>query len=290
LEGMSGGPDFSRVDLEDILGDVFGQFFGNMGMGGIGNMGRRNARSGPQRGDDIQYDIEIPFDVACFGGEKTVKLRRDETCIKCDGNGIEPGMSHATCRQCNGSGAIIEVARTPLGAMQRHQVCPACGGNGIDPSSVCRTCGGKGTSSEVREVSIKVPAGCADGNNLRVRGEGDKGVKGGPSGDLYIAVRVLPSTEFSRMGFDIYTESKLDIIEAVLGTTLVVRTIDSETEVKVPAGTQPGTRLRIKGRGVPKLGKQGARGDHYITIKVVVPKNISSKKRSKFEELQQIDD
>merc|ERR1719414_2201064 len=147
----------------------------------------------------------------------------------------------------------MQVMQTPLGVMQTQGVCPACGGNGLDPSCICPSCRGKGTSPVVKEVSVKVPAGCADGNQLRVRGEGDKGSQGGPAGDLYIAVKVTKSKDFLRDGFDIYTESEIDICDALLGTTLKVKTIDGPAEIKVPSGTQPETRMRIKGRGVPKL-------------------------------------
>jgi len=179
--------------------------------------------------------------------------------------------------------------QTPLGIMQTQQVCPSCGGNGIDPSAVCQSCRGKGTKPEVKEVQVKVPAGCAEGNQLRVRGEGDKGTKGAPPGDLYIAVKVQASREFQREGFDIYTESSISIYDALLGTTVTVRTIDGQAEIKVPPGTQPETRMRIRSRGVPKLGKPGERGDHYITMKVEVPRALSPQQRGLVEQLRDLE-
>jgi len=290
VAGMGGGQDFTTVNLEDILGDVFGSFFGGVGgMGGMGGMGaqqRRGNPRGPQKGADLQCEVEFPFEVACFGGERTVTVRREEVCTACNGQGVKPNVSNSKCRQCDGSGVVFQVMQTPLGVMQQQMVCPSCGGSGIDPSALCTSCQGKGTKPEVKEVSVKVPAGCAEGNQLRVRREGDKGTKGGTPGDLYIAVKVEPSRDFEREGFDINTESTISIFDAVLGTSLKVRTIDGDAEIRVPAGTQPDTRMRIRGRGVPKLGKPGERGDHYITVKVEVPRTLSSKQQQLVEDLR----
>jgi len=170
--------------------------------------------------------------------------------------------------------------------METQQACPACGGSGIDPSALCPSCRGKGTKPEIKEVVVKVPAGCASGNQLRVRGEGDKGQKGGPAGDLYIAVKVRDSPEFTRDGFDIYTECEVSVFDAMLGTAKVVKTIDGELEFKIPGGTQPETRMRIRNHGVPKLGKKGERGDHYVIVKVSVPRDLSKTQRKILEELK----
>eukprot|EP00434_Breviolum_minutum_P003777 symbB.v1.2.003326.t1/scaffold171.1/size348550/3 len=159
-----------------------------------------------------------------------------------------------------------------FGVSTRNQVCPRCNGDGIDPESLCPSCRGKGTKPSQQTVTVKVPAGCNTGNQLRLRGEGDKGPKKGPNGDLYIGVKVEPSRDFQREDFDIYTESEISVFDSILGTSIKVKTIDGDADIKVPAGTQPETRLRIRGRGVPKLGKPQERGDHYITIKVNVPR------------------
>lgn len=292
VEGFGrGGPDISAMNLEDILGDVFSQFFSGGMPGGMGGMGGRGSRgrqqTGPQKGADLQCEVEFPFQTACFGGDKTVQVRREESCQECTGSGVKPDAGVSQCRQCNGSGVTVQVMTTPLGVMQTQQVCPSCTGTGIDPSALCSTCRGKGTKPEVKEVTVKVPAGCADGNQLRVRGEGDKGSKGAPAGDLYIAVKVQPSNEFLREGFDISTESSVNVCDAMLGTSVTVRTIDGDAEIKVPAGTQPETRMRIRNRGVPKLGKRGERGDHYVTIKVEVPRVLSADQKQKVKELRE---
>lgn len=293
VQGMGGGPDLSSLNLDDILGDVFSQFFGmgGQGMGGMGGMGgrqrTRGAPRGPQKGSDLQCEVEFPFEVACFGGERPVQVRREETCQTCTGTGLKKDAGNKTCRQCQGSGVTVQVMSTPLGVMQTQQVCPSCTGSGVDPSATCSDCRGKGTKAEVKEVSVKVPAGCDNGNQLRVRGEGDKGSRGGPAGDLYIAVKVQPSQEFQREGSDIYTESSINIYDAMLGTSIKLRTIDGDAEIKVPEGTQPETRMRIRGRGVPKLGKQGERGDHYITMKVEVPRNLNEKQKKLVADLKE---
>lgn len=291
--GGGGGPDLSGMNLEDILGDVFGSFFGGGGgmggMGGMGGRGRRGVPQGPQKGSDLQSEVTFPFEVACFGGERKIQVRREETCQPCTGSGIRAGAGASKCSQCNGMGVVVQVMQTPLGVMQTQGVCPACTGGGIDPSAFCSSCRGKGTKPEVKEVTVKVPAGCNQGNQLRVRGEGDKGQKSGPAGDLYIAVSVNSSTDFEREGFDIYTESNLNIFDAMLGTTLNVKTIDGDAEIKVPAGTQPETRMRIRGRGVPKLGKPNERGDHYVTIKVTVPRSLNSEQTKLVQELKTLE-
>lgn len=289
--GAGGGPDMSSVNLEDLLGDLFGSAFGGGGMGGFGGMGgrgqQRARRDGPQKGSDLQSEVEFPFEVACFGGERKVQVRREEVCTACGGNGMRKDATETRCRTCNGQGATLQVMQTPLGVMQTQQVCPSCRGSGVDPSAVCTSCRGKGTQTEIKEVSVKVPAGVDDGNQMRVRGEGDKGVKGGPPGDLYITARVKPSPNFDRQGADIYTEATIDVFEAILGTTVKVETIDGDAEIKVPVGTQPETRMRIRNRGVPKLGRNGERGDHYINVKVVVPKSLSPDQRKLVESLKE---
>eukprot|EP00931_Biecheleriopsis_adriatica_P007366 TRINITY_DN108656_c0_g1_i1.p1 TRINITY_DN108656_c0_g1~~TRINITY_DN108656_c0_g1_i1.p1 ORF type:complete len:470 (+),score=90.98 TRINITY_DN108656_c0_g1_i1:125-1534(+) len=287
VSGLGGGPDLSGMNLEDILGDVFGSFFN--GAASTSGRPRRGPAKGPTKGSDLQCEVEFPFEVACFGGQRPVQVRREETCGDCGGTGIRDGAEKSkSCRNCKGSGVTMQVMQTPLGVMQTQQVCATCNGSGIDPTAVCASCRGKGTKPDVAEVSVKVPAGCDNGNQLRVRGEGDKGTRGGTAGDLYIAVKVLPSEEFHREGFDIYNENAISIFDAMLGTTVKVRTIDGDADIKVPAGTQPETRMRIRGRGVPKLGKEKERGDHYVTMKVEVPRNLNDEQQKLVAQLQEI--
>ena len=248
LSGMSAGPDLSEVDLDDILGDVFSSFFGgrpNAGVGGAGvGGGAAHARKGgrtrarrkrAEKGSDLQCKVEVPFEVACFGGRHVVHINREEACDSCQGQGVTPGEEkHQQCRRCEGSGVIAQFLQTPLGGMQTQQVCPKCKGSGIDPSATCQSCGGKGTKSKVCEVAVTIPVGCNAGSKLRVRGEGDKGARGGPPGDLYITLKIGQSDEYVRDGTDIYNERVISVFDAMLGTSFQIRTVDGEgVSVKV---------------------------------------------------------
>mmetsp|Transcript_53505 Transcript_53505/g.100305 ORF Transcript_53505/g.100305 Transcript_53505/m.100305 type:complete len:467 (+) Transcript_53505:28-1428(+) len=285
MGGGMGGAGMGGMGLEELLSQMFGGMGG--GMGGMGGMGgRRQRERGPQKGSDLQLEVTIPFLTACFGGEQKVDIRREELCDTCNGSGAKPGVGPTACKTCGGSGVVMQVMQTPFGVMQTQQVCPSCNGDGIDPSAVCGTCKGKGTVPLRQQVTVKVPAGCNTGNQLRLRGEGDKGSKKGPAGDLYIGVKVEPSPDFQREDFDIYTESTISVFDAILGTSIKVKTIDGDAEIKVPKGTQPETRLRIRGRGVPKLGKSQERGDHYITVKVNIPRDLSADEEEKVSELR----
>ncbi|CAE7202236.1 dnaJ [Symbiodinium sp. CCMP2456] len=294
LSGMSSGPDLSDVDLDDILGDVFSSFFGGRPNGGVGGTGvgggaaharkggrTRARRKRAEKGSDLQCKVEVPFEVACFGGRHVVHINREETCEACQGEGVTPGEEkHQQCRRCGGSGVIAQFLQTPLGGMQTQQVCPKCKGSGIDPSATCQSCGGKGTKSKLCEVAVSIPVGCNAGSKLRVRGEGDKGARGGPPGDLYITLKIGQSDEYVRDGTDIYNERVISVFDAMLGTSVQIRTVDGKgVSVKVPAGTQPGTTMRLQGRGVPKLGLEGERGDHYVTLRVEVPYHLDDRQR-----------
>ena len=250
LSGMSSGPDLSEVDLDDILGDVFSSFFGGrprgddggfegVGFGGAAAArGRRSSRARgrkarAQRGADLECKVEIPFQVACFGGRHVVHINREEVCETCNGHGINPGAEKTQqCRKCEGSGVTVRFMQTPLGGMQTQQVCSKCKGSGIDPAATCSACGGKGTQSMRREVAVNIPVGCNAGSKLRVRGEGDKGARGGPPGDLYIMLKIGQSDEFVRDGTDIYSEQVVSVFDAMLGTSLQIRTVDGEATVK----------------------------------------------------------
>nr|QRG27097.1 heat shock protein 40 [Scrippsiella trochoidea] len=290
VDGASAsGPDMSGMDLDDILSDVFGSFFGG-GMGGMGGMGgrgrKKRRRVAPERGADLQVEVDLPFKTGVFGADWVVQVRREERCIKCEGRGIKKKAKNTSCRMCNGAGVTLQVMSTPLGVMQTQQTCPHCGGSGTDPSAVCRGCRGKGTIQQVKEVSVAVPAGVTSGDQLRLKSEGDKGTRGGPTGDLYVTCKVQGSDEFRRKGFDIFTEHEISIFDAMLGTSLEVRTVDGVEEMEVPAGTQPDSRLRLCGHGVPKLGRRGERGDHIVSVKVEVPQKLSEKQRELAEQLR----
>ena len=221
-----------------------------------------------------------------FGGEEKVKIRHLEKCETCTGSGIKPGSSARTCSGCSGSGVTMTVTRTPLGNFQTQQTCPNCRGTGQQIDEYCGACSGQGLLQKTKQVKISIPAGVEDGNKLRVRGEGDAGPKGGPSGDLYIFLKVKPDKRFRREGPEIYSEITVSYIDAILGNSVKVPVCDGEVEIKVPPGTQPKQVMRIKGKGAPRLGNAQQRGDHYVTVNIEIPKTLSEKERSLVESLR----
>ena len=230
----STSPDLSSMDLKDILGDVFQDFFRGPGMRGHPAKG---STKGAKKGADLQCKIEVPFDLACFGGSHTIQVQREDTCKTCHGRGVNADVAKdQRCSKCNGTGTTLQVMQTPLGVMQTQLVCPKCGGTGLDPTASCRSCGGRGTQTQTQEISVNIPPGCKAGSQLRIRGEGDKGIRGGQPGDLYITLRICPSRDFVRDGADIYSEKVISIFDAMLGTSVGVTTVDGITEIEAGDG------------------------------------------------------
>ncbi|KAK4537898.1 hypothetical protein CDCA_CDCA14G3923 [Cyanidium caldarium] len=283
-----GGSPF--VDLSDLgLGDIFDQFFGGgMGMGATGRRSRGGQRNGPEAGDNLRLDLEVDFDKAIFGGDEKVRISHLEKCDTCSGSGTKPGSSARTCNMCGGAGVVTQVARTPLGAFQSTQTCPQCRGAGEMVEDYCGTCGGRGRVQVQKQLMLNIPAGVDDGSRLRVRSEGDAGVRGGPPGDLYVYIKVKAHPEFRREGQDIYADVSVSYLDAILGRRLHVNTVHGAVDVQLPAGTQPGTVLRIADKGVPKLGAPNRRGSHYINVKVTIPRQLSDKERALIEQLDQL--
>ena len=281
--GGYGGGAGVQVDLSDIFDSFFG---GGGGMGGGGG-GRRRASNGPI-GDDLRVDLTVDFKTAVFGGEERVQIRHTETCETCNGSGAKPGSGPTTCGTCGGTGMVTQVSRTPFGAMQMQTVCPACGGEGSVISDPCTSCNGQGVQEKSKNVKVSVPPGVMDGNKLRVRGEGDAGRRGGPPGDLYIFLTVKGDPRFERDGRDISGVQRISYLDAVLGRQISVDTVDGSVDIDVPSGTQPGTRLRIRGRGAPALGRAQDRGDHYVLIKVDIPKQISEEEEALLRQLDEL--
>ncbi|KAG7355107.1 chaperone protein DnaJ [Nitzschia inconspicua] len=284
-----GGGGFGQdVDLNDI----FDSFFGGGGMGGgmgggFGGRGRAASR-GPVVGNDLRFDLEIDFKTAVFGGEEKVRIRHLETCDTCTGTGVKPGSKISTCSTCGGSGVTVEVTRTPLGNFQTQQTCPTCRGTGQKIEEYCGTCGGQGLNQKTKQIKVTVPAGVEDGNKLRVRGEGDAGPNGGPAGDLYIFLRVKEDPNFRREGPEIYSEETISYLDAILGNSIKTPVVDGEVTIKVPPGTQPGQVMRLKGNGAPRLGNPNQRGDHYVTVKVEIPKDLSKEEEELIEKLKNL--
>ena len=282
VKGAGGAPNMQDFDL----GDIFESFFG--GGGGVGGPGGARRRSGPMQGDDLRFDLELDFQTALFGGEKRIRITHLENCGTCSGSGVAPGASVNTCSDCGGRGSTVQVVNTIMGRLQQQVRCPTCGGTGTVVEKYCGDCDGRGVQKRSKQLTISIPPGVEDGNRLRVRGEGDAGPKGGPSGDLYVFLSIKADPRFRREGMDIYTEMSVSYLDAILGSTLRVPTVDATVDLKMPAGTQPGTTLRIEGKGAPKLNNVNMRGSHYVKVKVEIPKSISGEEQKLIEQLQKL--
>ena len=254
--------------------DIFSSFFG----GGFGGQSRRNPNA-PQKGRDLRYNIDLTFEQACFGCEIEINVNRTEKCDVCGGNGAEPGTSATTCSVCHGSGQVTTVQRTACGNFQSTRPCTTCGGTGKVIQSPCKACRGDGTVRKNRKVKVKIPAGIDDGQVISVSGQADAGKNGGPNGDLLVVARVKKHKIFARQGFDIVCEFPITFVEATLGAEVEVPTIDGKVTYNVPEGTQTGTVFRLRGKGVPKLHGNGARGDQYVKINIEIPKNLTDKQK-----------
>ena len=271
--GGAGGFDFS--DLGDIFGG-FGDIFG----GGFGGSSRR--KNGPVRGDDLEYTLNLTFEEAVFGTTKEITINREENCEKCHGSGAKSGTSPVTCDKCHGTGQVRVQRQTPLGVFATVSTCDKCGGKGKIISDPCPNCHGSGKENKRKNITINVPAGVDTGNVIPLRGQGDHGRQGGPAGDLYVRINVAPHKYFKRRGNDIYIDTHISMAKAALGTEIKVPTVDGDVIYTVPSGTQPGTRFRLKGKGVPKINSS-SRGDQYVDVVVEVPKKLNDKQKEAFE-------
>lgn len=265
--GFSGDFDFSEMGG---FGDIFDTFFG-------GGSGRRR-RNGPEKGADLEYNTNLTFEEAVFGVEKEININRHESCENCKGSGAKPGTSAKTCDKCGGTGQIKSQRNTPLGSFVSMSACDKCGGKGKVIMDPCPNCHGSGSERKQRKIKVNIPAGVDTGNVLPLRGQGEHGTNGGPSGDLYVNIRVASHQVFKRKGFDIYIDSHISFAKAVLGTDLKVPTVDGDVKYPVPPGTQPGTVFRLKAKGVPRVNSTG-RGDQYVNVIIDVPKNLNDKQK-----------
>ncbi len=270
--GQFGG-GFGGVDLGDIFGDMFG--FGS---------GSRGARQ--SRGRDIQVDVELDFKEAAFGVEREISLRKQSTCEVCKGSGGEPGSKIEECKTCHGQGQVMQQQRTFLGTMQTVATCPTCHGRGKFPEKKCKHCGGDGILAKSETVKIKIPAGIDNGQSIRVTGHGEAAPHQGQAGDLYVVSHIKPSKVFEREGYNVLTGAEISFAQAALGDTIEVETIDGPLKVVVPEGTESGQLIRLKGKGIPELGREHNRGDHYVRVKIRVPKKLSKEARKKLDELK----
>ncbi|TDX51073.1 molecular chaperone DnaJ [Orenia marismortui] len=259
--------------------DIFDMFFG-----GGGSSRRRN---GPRKGSDLRINISISFEEAAFGVEKELTIPRTEDCDKCNGTGAKSSSDVETCAKCNGSGEIRFRQNTPFGQVMQTQTCDRCHGSGKFVKNPCSKCDGKGKVKKRRKVSVNIPAGVDDGMTLRVRGEGEAGVNGGPAGDLQVVVNVKTHKIFKRRGNDVLCEVPISFVQATLGDEIQVPTLDGKVKFGIPEGTQPGTSFRLKDKGIPYLRGSG-RGDQHIKVKVVIPKKLSDEQKDILKDFAEI--
>lgn len=272
--GAGGGGGFGGFDFGDIF-DMFG------GFGGFGG-GRRN---GPKRGADIRKIIEVTFEEAAFGCKKKININKQETCRTCGGSGAKPGTKAETCSRCGGRGQVQTQTRTPLGYMTNVTTCPDCHGTGKIIKEPCRDCRGTGKVRTPRTVEVSIPQGINDSQTIQMTGHGEPGEKGGPNGDLLLTIRIIPHEIYSREDNDVYITLPITFVQAAIGATVKVPTLDGFVEYDIPEGTQPGSVFRLRGKGIPYIRGKG-RGDEYVTIEVEIPKNLTARQKNLLREFE----
>jgi molecular chaperone DnaJ len=272
--GFSGFDPDVFGDFSDILGDFFG--FGDI----FGSSRRR--RNHPQRGADLRYDLTVEFEEAVFGVKAKIKIPRAQTCSNCKGTGADPKYGPTTCTTCNGQGQI----RFQQGFFTISRTCSSCHGAGQLVKEPCSECRGSGRLQKEKVLEIKIPAGVESGSRLRIGGEGESGVNGGPPGDLYVVISVKEHSFFKRQGADVYCEIPISFAQAALGAEISVPTLEGKEKLKIPEGTQTGTVFRFRGRGVVNLSGR-SKGDQLVSITVVTPNKLTRRQRELFEELSQ---
>ena len=263
------------------FGDLFDAFFS--GMGGAGAGGSRRSRRAA--GSDLRYDLRIAFAEAVHGVDKEIEFDLLDKCGTCGGSGAALGSTPTTCSHCGGRGEIRAVRQTMLGQMVNVTACTRCNGEGSVISKPCGTCRGDGRVQRHKKLHVTIPAGIDEGHQIRLSGEGEAGPRGGPGGNLYVAVHVTPHPQLRRDGTEVYHELSLSIAQAALGTRVRIPTIEGEEELEIRPGTQPGTEIRMRGRGVPHLRRASTRGDLHVTVRVAVPTKLSKRQRQLLEEL-----
>jgi molecular chaperone DnaJ len=277
--GVNGGATSGGFDAGAFGGfsDIFDAFFG----AGAGTASARRQRQ--QTGADLRYDLRITFEEAVLGTEKEIEFPVLGRCETCEGSGAAPGTQSTTCPQCEGRGEVRTVRQTMLGQMVNVSTCPRCHGDGKLIDTPCPTCKGDGRTERRRTLRVSIPPGIDEGHQIRLSNEGEVGPRGGPPGSLYVAVHVAPHPQLTREGTELYYEADVSIVQAALGTKVTVPTVEGDEEVDIKAGTQPGTEIRLRGRGVPHLRRTGSRGDLHVMVNVVVPTKLSKKQREALE-------
>lgn len=279
--GQAGGPmDFPFGDVADI----FEAFFG---AGGFGRRTTTTRRSRVQRGEDVFTSVPLTFEEAAFGVHRDLELERLEPCDRCEGSGAEPGTSPTRCRTCGGTGQVQDVRRSIFGTVMTAHPCAACRGTGEEILERCERCRGAGRVGASHTVPVEVPAGVADGLELRISGAGHAGVAGGPAGDLYLTIAVAEHAVFERRGQDLFATLEVPMVQAALGAELEIDTLDGTERIQVEPGTESGTTYRLRGKGMPNLGRRG-RGDLFVTAHVAMPDELSRDERRLLEQLAEL--
>lgn len=276
FENAGGGNYYQNMNFDDIFGS-FSDIFSGM-FGGGGSTRRRNP-TGPQNGQNVLTSVRLSFEEAVFGAEKTVEINFKETCASCSGTGAKAGTSPETCTKCGGSGRVTITRQSLFGMMREEQACPDCNGTGQIIREKCPDCRGLGYKPTRKKISVKIPAGIEAGQRVRVAGQGEPGIRGGARGDLLVEVNVMRHDLFERDGVNLFSEMNIAFADAALGGDIKVRTIDGDVLFPIKAGTQTGTTIRLKGKGVPYLNNKDKRGDQYTRLVVDVPKHLNSKQK-----------
>lgn len=279
--GGFGGFDFNGGDFGDIFGDIFGDLFG-------GGSRRGRSNNGPMKGANIRKNIRITFEEAIFGCEKELELILKDECTTCNGTGAKPGTSPETCPKCGGRGQIVYSQQSFFGMVQNVQTCPECNGSGKVIKEKCTSCQGTGYTSSKKKIKVSIPAGIDNGQCVRIREKGEPGTNGGPRGDLLVEVTVSRHPLFQRQEMHIFSTVPVSFAQATLGADIKIKTVDGEVIYNVKPGTKTGTKVRLKGKGVPSLRNPQVRGDHYVTLVIQTPEKLSSEAKEalrKFDEL-----
>jgi len=272
---------FRGADFGDIFrgmggfgfDDIFSQFFG-------GGMGARQ----PSRGEDLTYHLQLSLEDVIKDTNREIEIPRSEVCPTCSGSGARPGTTQRRCDVCRGTGQVQKIQSTGFARLVRITACSKCGGKGYIIGDPCPDCGGRGTIEKTRKIQIMIPAGVEDGHTLRLRGEGNAGDSGEPPGDLYVVVNIAPHPIFARQDGDVYLETRVGVVQAMLGSDVTVPTLYGDVKLKVPSGTQPGTLFKVRGKGLPRFGKWG-KGDEFVKVNIEVPRNLSGQQKELLKQL-----
>ncbi len=281
FQGAGGGANYQ--DFQQGFGnmaDIFEEFFS----GGFSGAGGNRRRGGPRRGADLRYDLEISFEEAVFGTEKTVEITRPDTCDVCSGSGAEPGTSPKRCNICNGTGEVRRVQQSILGQFVNVTSCPTCGGTGEVITTPCHKCHGRKQVQKTKNLKVKVPAGIDQDMQIRLSGEGAPGLDGGPNGNLFVVIHVKDHKYFQRQGSDVYLTLDINVAQAALGDEITIPTLDGEEQLSIPRGTQSGKKFSLRGKGVPYLQRQG-RGDAHVIVQVKIPEQLTAEQEELFGQL-----